>query len=97
MENKKASIKRGASGTCLVLEINKKKLEIVLTDDNPKNVMSVFNSLIKELKRELIQFQLDDSKEDLYFHICKEYIKQLNAELKEVHNELTGLNLLDKK
>lgn len=96
MGSRKASIKRDTSNASLVLEINGKKLEILLTDDNPNDIMSVFNSLLKDLKKELIQFKLDDTKDDLYFHICKEYIKQLNAEIKEIHSELTDYNLLEK-
>jgi hypothetical protein len=97
MAIKKALIKRETSKTTLVLEVNGKKFEIILTDDNPNNVKSVFNSLLKELKKELIQFNLEDSKSDLYSHICKEYIKQLNAELKAVHSELKEFGLFENK
>jgi hypothetical protein len=97
METKKATIKRGDSSTYLVLETNEKKLEIVLTDDNPNNIMSAFNNLLKDLKLGLFQYNLDDSKEDLYFHICKEYIKQLNSELKAVYIELKDFDLIEKK
>jgi hypothetical protein len=97
METKKAIIKRDTSNAYLVLDVNGKKLEIILTDDNPNNIMSAFNVLLKELKKGLFQFKLDDTKDDLYLHICKEYIKQLNAELKEVHNELGDFDLLEKK
>jgi hypothetical protein len=96
METKKAMIKRDTSNAFLVLDVNGKKLEIILTDDNP-NIMSVFNVLLKELKKGLFQFKLEDTKDDLCLHICKEYIKQLNAELREVHNELKDFDLLEKK
>lgn len=91
METKIATIKRDTSNTCLIFEVGEKKIEIILTDDNPNNIMAAFNSLLKELKSGLIQFELKDTTEDLYFHICKEYIKQLNSELKEVYDELKTL------
>ena len=97
METKKAIIKRDTSNSYLVLEVAGKKLEIILTDDNPNNVMSAFNSLLKELKKGLFQFNLEDTTDDLYFHICKEYVKQLNSELKAVYTELNDFDLLEKK
>ena len=97
METRKASIKRDKKNTYLVLETSPKNLEIILTDDNPNSIMTAFNSLLGELKKGLIQFDLVDSKEDLYYHICKEYVKQLNTEIKEVFNELKDYELLETK
>lgn len=97
METRKATIKRDTSNTYLVLEVTGKKLEIILTDDNPNNIMTAFNSLLKELKKGNFQYNLEDKTDDLYFHISKEYIKQLNSELKAVYSELKDYNLLEKK
>lgn len=96
MATRKATIKRDKVNAYLVLETGNKSVEIILTDDNPANITAVFNSLLKELKKGLIQFDLEDGKDDLYFHICKEYIKQLNAEMKEVYRELEDYHLLEK-
>ena len=46
------------------------------------------------LKNGEIDFNLTDTKDDLYFHICKEYITQLNAELKSTYTELKDNGLL---
>lgn len=97
METRKASIKRDKKNTYLVLETSPKNLEIILTDDNPNSIMTAFNSLLSELKKGMFQFDLVDTKEDLYYHICKEYVKQLNTEIKEVFNELKDYELLEKK
>lgn len=97
METRKATIKRETSNTYLVLEVTGKKIEIILTDDNPNNIMTAFNSLLKELKKGIFQYNLEDKTDDLYFHISKEYIKQLNSELKAVYSELKDYNLLEKK
>jgi hypothetical protein len=95
METNKASITRGQSNTKLVLEVDPQKLEIVLTDDNPNNVKAVFNNLLKELKKGLFQFELEDDDSDLYHHICVEYITQLNSEIRTVYSELKDLELLE--
>lgn len=97
MATKKATIKRSKTDNYLVLETSSKSLEIILTDDNPNSIMTAFNSLILELKKELIQYELQDNSNDLYYHICVEYIKQLNSEMKSVYNELKDYNLIDEK
>ena len=97
MEINKATIKRDASNTYLVLEINEQTLQIILTDDNPNNVKSVFNTLLKNLKNGLFQFNFEDETQDLYHHICKEYITQLNAEIKGVYGELSDYELIQKQ
>lgn len=95
MVTNKATIKRGKDKDSLILHVGNDDLEITLTEDNPNNVKSVFNSLIKELKKGFFTFELEDSSEDLYHSICEEYLNQLNAELKTVHDELAHYDLLE--
>ncbi|HKC69867.1 MAG TPA: hypothetical protein VKG26_16645 [Bacteroidia bacterium] len=95
METNKATIKRGENNASLILHVNSQEFEIILTDDNPNNVKSVFNNLLKELKKGLFGFNLDDETMDLYHDICVEYLKQLNTELKSVHTELIDYDLLE--
>lgn len=95
METKKAIIKRSQNNAYLILYVNEQEFEIILTDDNPNNVKSVFNNLLKELKKTELKFELDDATDDLYHHICSEYLIQLNAELITVRQELKAYNLLD--
>ena len=45
------------------------ELRIVLTEDNPNEVKSVFNELLEYRKRGEFEFNLTDEKDDLYFHI----------------------------
>ena len=49
METKKASIKREESNTYLILGVGENPIKITLTDDNPNNVKSAFNLILKEL------------------------------------------------
>ncbi len=94
METNTATINREKEKTSLLLTINGKILEILLTEDNPINVKSVFNDLLKELQNGLFKFELNDEELDLYHHICNEYISQLNTELQSVYTELEEYGLL---
>jgi len=95
MGTKKAIIKREDSATHLILELNGKELKITLTDDNPNMVKTVFNDILKKLKKGAFKFELEDSTEDLFHHICKEYITQLNAEILTVYSELEEFKLIE--
>jgi len=96
METFKASIIREENNTILALQIGAERYDINLTDDNPNNVKSVFNKLLQRLKDGAFKFDLEDSTEDLYYHICKEYIFQLNSELSSVYKELEDFELVNK-
>lgn len=93
MEIKKATISREESRTSLILEGNDEKFEIILTEDNPNNIKNVFNHLIKDLKKGNFEFELEDVKEDMYHHICKEYLNQLNSEIQTIYSELAEYEL----
>ena len=89
----KAKIKREDKQTSLILNVRGIDYSIVLTEDRPNDVKDVFNKLLGALKNGQIKFELEDSKEDLYHHISKEYLKQLNSELKSVYGELKDYGL----
>lgn len=95
METKKATIQRGENDTFLVLEVGENSIQINLTDDNPNNVKAAFNSILKELKKGLLEFQLEDETPDLYNNICIEYLKQLNAEVQAIFSELEEYELTE--
>jgi hypothetical protein len=95
METKKATIKREEQTTFLILEVGENPINIILTDDNPNNVKSAFNLILKELKKGLFQFELEDDSSDLYNNICIEYLIQLNSEIKAIHTELEEYELTE--
>lgn len=97
MATHKATIERKDNSAILKLAVEKTVLDIVLTEDKPNDVKSVFNKLLELLKGGVFDFTLSDDKEDLYHHICKEYITQLNAELKSTFQELKDNGLLKPK
>lgn len=90
-----ATIERKEGVATLNLSLETPGLSIVLTEDNPNDVKMVFNRLLEHLKTGEFEFILKDEKEDLYFHICKEYITQLNVELKSTYKELQDHGLVD--
>ena len=89
-----ATIERKENIVTLKLAFDTSVLDIVLTEDKPNDVKLVFNGLLEQLKSGEFQFSLSDEKEDLYHHICKEYITQLNTELKSTYQELKDNGLL---
>ncbi|WP_312136052.1 hypothetical protein [Sphingobacterium sp.] len=97
METHNATIDRKELSATLKLALGETVLDIVLTEDRPNDVKSVFNKLLEQLKKGEIEFNLTDDKEDLYHHICKEYITQLNAELKSTYSELQDNGLIQLK
>ena len=94
METHKAKIERKNDSAVLKLVLNLTELDIVLTEDKPNDVKNVFNKLLEQLKSGVFSFSLEDEKEDLYYHICKEYITQLNTELNSIYLELNAYGLL---
>ena len=90
-----AKIERGDECSYLKLNVNNQEFKIILTEDNPNNVKSVFNSLLKELKKGVFQFELQDDKQDLFYHISREYLSQLNKDLIAVHKELSDFKLVE--
>jgi hypothetical protein len=97
METKKATIRREETNTFLVLEVGETPLEIILTDDNPNNIKKVFNNLLKELKKGVFEFNLEDEGKDLFQNICTEYIVQLNVEVKAIYDELVDYELTEEQ
>ncbi len=95
MQNLNATILREEENVNLVLSFGTTNHKICLTDDNPNEVKTVFNDLIVELKKGKFDFTLVDETQDLYYHICKEYIKQLNGEIADVFSQLKIYKLIE--
>ena len=69
MATHKATIERKEDSATLKLALGTTVLDIVLTEDKPNDVKSVFNKLLEQLKNGEFDFNLTDTKEDLYYHI----------------------------
>jgi hypothetical protein len=95
MELFDATITRGTKKIVLVLPVRSNSYEIVLSEDKPNDIKDVFNNLLLELKNGEFNFKLTEQKADLYFHICSEYIKQLNSDLSSVYQELLDNDMVE--
>lgn len=91
-----ATIEREDEKVNLVLTTGSNSYNICLTDDNPSEVKNVFNDLIVELKKGKFSFSLSEETHDLYYHICGEYINQLNGEIADVFSQLKKYDLVEK-
>ena len=91
-----ATLKREGEKVDLVLTTGSKDHHICLTDDNPSEVKNIFNDLIIELKKGKFSFSLSDETQDLFYHICEEYLNQLNGEIADVYSQLKKYDLVEK-
>ncbi len=96
MLNYNATIERKDDSVNLILSTGATEHCICLTGDNPSEVKNVFNDLVVELKKGKFNFTLSDETQDLYFHICDEYVKQLNSEIADVFSQLKKYDLVEK-
>lgn len=79
----------------LVIQLGDELAIIPLSQDHPNEVKSAFNKLIVRLKSGLFRIELQEPGEDLFSQVSKEYLEQLNSELKEVFGEMAGAGLSD--
>jgi hypothetical protein len=96
METHEAIVTVDGSEQFLSLKINGFVLNLPLTRDEPNEIKNVFNELIKHLKKGAFNFSIAEKEDgDLIYEVAKEYIKQLNKELKDVYQELEAYQLLE--
>jgi hypothetical protein len=97
METYDAFIEESKNSVALILKLPSSGLSILLSDDDPNKVKDVFNALIRHLKTKEYKFKFKKTKEDLFYHIGEEYIKQLNSELATVRRELEEYEMLEEE
>ena len=98
METYEANIEEFDSEHYLSLKIKDIVLKVPLTKDEPNEIKKVFNELILYLKKGPLCFTMKEVEDgDLIYQVAKEYVTQLNAELKEVYQELEDHQLLEQK
>lgn len=71
------------------------KITIPISNDDPNAVKSAFNCLIERLKKGVFSISLKDADKDLFYHVAKEYLEQLNGELSDVHQEMEQYGFVD--
>jgi hypothetical protein len=71
------------------------QISIPISSDDPNAVKSAFNCLIERLKKGVFSISLKDADKDLFYHVAKEYLEQLNGELLDVHQEMEQYSFVD--
>ncbi len=69
-------------------------ISIPISEDKPNEVKSAFNKLIARIKDGEFRIELAEVGDDLFSQVAKEYITQLNREIKEVHGEMKQYGLI---
>lgn len=75
--------------------LDEHKISIPISSDDPNAVKSAFNSLIERLKKGEFSISLKEAEKDLFYHVAKEYLEQLNGELLDVYQEMEQYGFLD--
>ena len=69
-------------------------IQIPMSEDKPNEVKSAFNRLIARIKDGEFQIEVDEVGEELFSQVAKEYVTQLNKEIKEVYGEMVHHGLV---
>lgn len=94
METIEASLVANEDTYCIQLDVDP-LITIPISEDNPKNVKLAFTALIRRLRTGPVALKLKETEGDLFFHVAKEYIDQLNRELQDVHAEMKKHGFID--
>ena len=71
------------------------EIRIPISEDSPNDVKSAFNKLLSRIRTGVFQIELQDVAEDLFSQVGKEYVAQLNREIKQVHGEMKQHGLVE--
>lgn len=95
MVKAKASVQSAEDKYYLDVALETEVVRIPISDDNPNHVKRAFNKLLERTRSGQFAIELTSDGDDLFSHVAKEYIAQLNRELKEVWKEMKQHELLD--
>jgi hypothetical protein len=96
METLEATVVNDGDKYSLKIKVASGDIVIPLSDDNANAVKSAFNKLIQRIRTGEFKIQLDKEGDDLFSMVAKEYLTQLNREIREVHTEMKEHGLLKK-
>jgi ABC-type molybdate transport system ATPase subunit len=93
MEVLKATVENAGDKYSLRIKVQSGDVVIPLSDDNANAVKSAFNKLIQRIREGEFKIQLEKEGDDLFSMVAKEYLTQLNKEIREVHSQITEYGL----
>ena len=83
------------NGDYFINILEESQISIPISNDDPNAVKSAFNCLIERLKGGVFSISLKDADKDLFYHVAREYLEQLNGELLDVHQEIEQYGFVD--
>jgi ABC-type molybdate transport system ATPase subunit len=96
METLEAMVQNAGDKYSIRIKVESGDVVIPLSDDDANAVKSAFNKLIQRVREGEFEIQLDKEGDDLFSMVAKEYLKQLNKEIREVHSQIKEFGLLKK-
>lgn len=68
-----------------------------ITDSNTKDIENLFNLIFQEVikSKKLIEFELDDSNNDLFNEVANDIVMQINSEIKNAESDFEKIIELD--
>lgn len=68
-----------------------------ITDSNTKDIENLFNLIFQEVikSKKLIEFELDDSSNDLFNEVANDIVMQINSEIKNAESDFEKIIELD--
>jgi hypothetical protein len=97
METLDAKVTEVGGHHFIVIDAGSSDIQIPLSDDKPTEVKRAFNQLIVLLKSGPLSIRLAETGDDLFSQVAQEYLKQLNAELREVRSQMEQYALVTKE
>jgi len=95
METLEASVVEEDDKHFIEIATDGEDIRIPISEDKPNEVKSAFNKLIERIKEGEFEIEFEDEGDDLFYHVAKEYITQLNREIAEVRDEMTQYGLIE--
>lgn len=90
-----ASVQNVGDKFFLEIVLEDEAVQIPISEDKPAQVKSAFNKLIERTRSGEFCIELEPVGQDLFSQVAKEYIVQLNREIKQVRAEMKRFKLLD--
>lgn len=68
-----------------------------ITDSNTQDIEKLFNLIFQEVikRKKLIEFELDDSNNDLFNEVANDIVIQINSEIKNAESDFKKIIELD--
>ena len=68
-----------------------------ITDSNTQDIENLFNLIFQEIiqRQKLIEFELDDSNNDLFNEVANDIVIQINSEIKNAESDFKRIIELD--